>query len=256
VSPKFGATYRLTDGLFGAVSYGEGFRAPVFQELFPEGVHFAFPTPPFFFLALFEPNLELLPERSRGWDAGVRWSSGALRARVAYWESHVKDFIDLLPVATFPPSRGLILQLWQSINCQDAVLRGFEASADWQLEANWVVRAAYSTASGQDRASGEALLQIPPSKLILGIDWHEPMAGVDISWATRVYGARKEVPVGVDSTDGYILHDLHARWRPRFLARVSLFASLNNLANTEYMDPRFGTPGIARDVRVGFGVDF
>lgn len=48
--------------------------------------------------------------------------------------------------------------------------------------------------------------------------------------------------------------DLHASWSPHFLRDVSLYASVNNLTNTRYEDPRFGTPGIARDVRLGFGL--
>ena len=256
LSPKVGATYELVDGLVAAVSYGHGFRAPFFQELFPTGVHFAFPLPPHFFLALFEPNPGLRPERSRSWDAGMRFSTGRLRARAAYWESRVEDFIDLLPVQTLPPTGGLILQRWQSLNRQDAVLRGFEASVDWQPHADWVLHGGYSLARGEDRATGEALLQMPSDTLFMGVDWTRTDAGTRVAWVTRAYGDHTDVPTGVTPTEGYVLHDLHASWSPRFLRDVSLYASVNNLTNTRYEDPRFGTPGIARDVRLGFGLSF
>jgi len=77
-----------------------------------------------------------------------------------------------------------------------------------------------------------------------------------VAWVTGSYGDRTDVPTGVDPTDGYVLHDLHASWSPRFLRDVTLYASVNNLTNTRYEDPRFGTPGIARDVRLGFGLSF
>lgn len=60
----------------------------------------------------------------------------------------------------------------------------------------------------------------------------------------------------VDPTDGYGLHDVHASWSPRFLRDVTLYASVNNLMNTRYEDPRFGTLGVARDVRLSFGLSF
>jgi hemoglobin/transferrin/lactoferrin receptor protein len=247
LSPKVGATYELVDGLVVAASYGHGFRAPFFQELFPTGVHFAFPLPPYFFLALFEPNPELRPERSRSWDAGLRYSARKVRARVAYWESRVEDFIDLLPVQTLPPTQGLILQRWQSVNRQDAVLRGFEASTDWQPHPHWVLHSGYSSARGEDRSTGEALLQMPSDTLVVGLDWSRPDTGTRVAWVTRSYGTRTDVPTGVDPTDGYVLHDVHASWAPRFLRDVTLYASVNNLMNTRYEDPRFGTPGIARN---------
>jgi hemoglobin/transferrin/lactoferrin receptor protein len=256
LSPKLGATYQLTSAVTASASYGHGFRAPLFQELFPTGVHFAFPAGPYFFLALFEPNTELLPERSRNWDAGLRVAAGSVRARVAYWESRVEDFIDLLPVQTLPPTRGVIIQRWQSLNRQDALLRGGEASVDWQPHTDWLVRAGYSVARGTDRASGEALLQLPQDALVLGLDWSRSDAGTQVSWATRVYGDRNNVPTGVEPAAGYVLHDLHLRWSPRFLSQVSVFASVNNLADTEYEDPRFGTPGVGRDLRFGFGIGF
>jgi len=219
-------------------------------------VHFAFPLPPYFFLALFEPNPELRPERSRSWDAGLRYSARKVRARVAYWESRVEDFIDLLPVQTLPPTQGLILQRWQSVNRQDAVLRGFEASADWQPYPHWVLHSGYSSARGEDRSTGEALLQMPSDTLVVGLDWSRPDTGTRVAWVTRSYGTRTDVPTGVDPTDGYVLHDVHASWAPRFLRDVTLYASVNNLMNTRYEDPRFGTPGIARDLRLGFGLSF
>ena len=256
LSPKIGATYRLAPNVFLAASHGHGFRAPLFQEAFPAGVHFAFPSGPFFFLALFEPNPDLVPERSRNWDAGFRFRVGSARGRVAYWESRVRDFIDLLPVATLPPSRDVILQTWQSLNRQDAFLHGAEATLDWQPHVHWVLRGAYSIARGVDRATDEVLLQLPQDRLVVGLDWSQPDAGTHVSWATRVYASRDSVPTGIEPTGGYVLHDVHVRWTPRFLSKISLFASVNNITDKRYEDPRFGTPGVGRDLRFGFGLGF
>lgn len=97
---------------------------------------------------------------------------------------------------------------------------------------------------------------MPSDTLVIGLDWTRPDAGTRVAWVTRAYGARTDVPTGVDPTDGYVLHDLHVSGSSHFLRDVSLYASVNNLTSTRYEDPRFGTPGIARDVRLGFGLSF
>ena len=143
LSPKLGLTYEIVDGLVGSVSYGAGFRAPYFQELFLQDVHFAFPLPGNrFFLALFLPNPDLSLETTRNVDLGLRYRNHVFSVRGAYWRADVEDFIELLPIHTgpFPPPGGIQIQLWQALNRQDAVLKGFESGLDWAPHRDWLLR--------------------------------------------------------------------------------------------------------------------
>lgn len=78
--------------------------------------------------------------------------------------------------------------------------------------------------------------------------------GQPASAGPRVYSDRDRVPTGVDATEGYTLHDIQVNWTPCFHRAVTFHLGVNNLANTEYQNPRFGTPGIGRHVRPGRGI--
>lgn len=257
LTPKVGLSVELAREVFATGSYGQGFRAPYFQELFLSDVHFAFPMGrDLFFLALFQPNAELRPEKSRNWDLGLRVRRGPVTARATHWSARVEDFIELLPVRTLPPQQGVILQFWQARNLTDAELDGWEASLDWQASTTLSFRGSYSTSDGVNSATGESLLQVPVSKTILGARWSRPEWGTELLWNASLYGERTDLPEGLAPVDGYVLNDLQASWRPSFRDDVTVFFAVRNLFDVDYEVARFGSPGIGRDVRTGFSVDF
>ena len=260
LSPKLGASYQLSEGLFASASYGGGFRAPFFQELFLTGTHFAFPlTQDVFFLAVFLPNEDLVAETSRNFDGGLRFRRGRVSARASLWRADVENFIELLPVFTseFPVTGGTQIQLWQATNRLDAQMTGFEASVDLSPQRDIVLRGSFSRTRGEDNATGEPLLQIPNDKLVLGAEWRRPELGLRANWFTRIYGDRDRVPTGVEATAGYVLHDFQATWATGVAGQpLELHLAISNLADRSYENARFGTPGIGRDIRLGTTVRF
>ena len=262
LTPKLGVTWEFAPHWALSTSYGEGFRPPLFQELFLSDVHFAYPLPGHrFFLALFLPSPQLRPERSRNNEIGLRFRKASFSGRISFWRAEVDDFIELLPISTtpFPPPGGLQMQLWKATNRTDAKLAGIEVSTLWAPHVDWTVQSSFASTTGEDRATGQPLLQITPAKLVLGAQWRRPDLGTTVSWNTSVYGDRVRVPTDVPGllpTKGYSLHDFHLSWSPGTLRRVKIYLGVNNLLDTEYDNARFGTPGIGRDYRLGLGYQF
>jgi len=72
-------------------SYGTGFRAPSFFELFGQVMVPGFPP--------FVGNANLVEERSQGWDGGIAWQAGeAFLVDVTYFQNRIEDLIDFTPV--------------------------------------------------------------------------------------------------------------------------------------------------------------
>lgn len=185
------ATYRIPQtGVRLHGSYGTGFRAPSFFELFGS-------IPAFFF----EGNPDLEPERSRGWDAGVEWSLGnSFLVDVTYFRNDIKDLID------FSPS-----------NVGRARTEGIEATlrGQWLDERVELAASATYLFGAENRASGERLLRRPEwtasidlavhptEKLTLGIGgtyldervdldfdtFPATRVTLDAAWLLRAYGS-------------------------------------------------------------------
>ena len=255
LSPKVGATYRVVDDFVVSANYGEGFRAPNFQELFIGGPHFAVPLGGGFFLrAFFEPNPELRPETSRTVDVGLRLRQGPLSARVGFFRSWVDAFIAFEVTEGFRPPTTVLLT-FMTENVQAATLYGYEASARWTVSGNVSLWANHSTTRGEDDATGEPLPSLPPSRTSVGVEARAPRAGLGFGLNARVAATQTRVPDDVEPTDGYTLLDAYGSWTPSALPRLTVFLGVNNLADTAYQVPFFTTPGTGRDVRFGVTVN-
>lgn len=85
LSPKFGATFRLSPEMVLRASVGRGFRAPSVAERFTDA-----------YIAGFRvvPNPGLRPERSWGYEVGFRWTSGNSVADLALFQNEYWDLIE------------------------------------------------------------------------------------------------------------------------------------------------------------------
>ncbi|MFQ5741366.1 MAG: TonB-dependent hemoglobin/transferrin/lactoferrin family receptor [Acidobacteriota bacterium] len=255
-NPKLGGTYEIIDGLLVEGNYAEGFRAPRFQELFIGGAHFAFPLPEDrIFQAVFIPNPDLKPEKSRNEEVGLRYRRKTLSLRADYWRAQVDNFINFRVASQtpFPPPGGLLVQKWQAGNVADATLEGVEASMDWDFLPQWTWHAAYSNSRGNDDRTGETLQSVLPEKLVMGLDWKESFLGTTVGLSTRIYYGLSR---GEDSFAGYTLHDFHLSWVPPPAPSLTISFGVDNFTDKKYLSPTFGMPGVGRDVRIGFRYRF
>ncbi|NIP93677.1 MAG: TonB-dependent receptor, partial [Akkermansiaceae bacterium] len=119
-------------------SYGTGFRAPSFFELFGRVTIPGFP--PF----IGDPNLE--EERSEGWDAGIEWQPcEAFLVDVTYFHNRIEELIDFTPA-----------------NIGEATTHGIEVEAAGNLlggHLEW--RGAYTWLEANDEQTGLRLARRP-----------------------------------------------------------------------------------------------
>lgn len=251
-NPKLGMVAEIGNGLVATAGYGEGFRAPMLNEMFVNGLHFAFPLDATrFLIALFRPAPDLEPETSRSIDVGLRYRGGDVEVRGAFYRTTVDDFIETIVTSTpFPPPGGVQFLFFDAVNIQDATLWGWEASASWLPTHRLLLRAGWSLPQGEDDSNGQRLASIPPSKLFVGAEW-QPASWSTIGLAGRFYGSQDEVPEIVEARESYSLFDLYTSWSPRLLGGATLFLNVDNLADEEYEIVPFGMPGSGRDMRLG-----
>jgi len=180
-SPRFALTWQPTDGIMLYGSYSEAFRAPSYNEIFADDLHFEIPLGPFVTAPnFFIPNSDLRPERSKTWEFGAGYNSSdvfteedQLTFKGAYYTSDVSDLIDLevnfefsAPcfVPTIPGDCNAGTS--RNINTGAADMDGFEFEAVYDHPA-FRMMATYSTVNGTDAETGDYVGVLTPNRLFL-----------------------------------------------------------------------------------------
>jgi vitamin B12 transporter len=224
--------YRVADtGYSVHGTLGTGFRAPALSENF-FGVN-----APFAFT-----NAGLRPERSRGWDMGLRkeFLDGQLWIDGTYFRN---DFQDLILFA-FDPNTFL----FRLNNVGQARSSGVELTGGWQWNERWLLNCSYTHDDTYNADNGRALLRRPRDKGTLGVTRLFPDYRAQSSLYLLAVGPRLDSDFSSGSDVGtltsYVTLNATANWRP--WEAVEFFVRGDNLTNTIYEEVRgFGVPGIA-----------
>jgi vitamin B12 transporter len=138
------AAWRLDEATRFHGSYGTGFKAPTFVDLY-------FP---------FFGNPELAPETSESWDLGVErsWRGGRLVGDLTAFAARYDDLI------TFD------LRTFLAANVARAEAEGLEAALAWRPGPRWGLSGAYTLTDSADLASGELLPRRPRHAASLTLD--------------------------------------------------------------------------------------
>ncbi|MGF1455414.1 MAG: TonB-dependent receptor domain-containing protein [Alphaproteobacteria bacterium] len=239
VSPKVGVSYEPTDWLLLFGNYAEAFRAPSFNELFADGIHFSLPAFQFgpmgpevvFVNNLFIPNDTLEPEISESWEIGAGLDFGGLvfdgdrlTVKGSYYDSRVTNLIDLeviIPPTCNPdPMFGLPLSppcfaagTSQNINTRNADIDGFELDIRYDSP-RFYVTANASGINGVDADTGAFLGILSPN--IYFFDMGTRVPEIDVRGGVRVTIGEEftEVNDPAQVRDGYAVLDLYAIWTP------------------------------------------
>lgn len=211
VSPKLGLRYALSGGWMLTGQWAAGFRSPPFSD-----VNVGFTNFQFGYTAL--PNPDLRPERSRGFEAGVRWQGqGGSQFALTAFHNRYTDFIESLAAVGVDPESGLLL--FQSRNVDQVRIHGAEARLDLnlgQLATAWSdfrLRAALAWAEGENRLDNSPLSSVDPLRGTLGLLWQRQRYGLEL--VTR-FGARADaVRTAVDGSPafeapGFVVLDAYA----------------------------------------------
>jgi vitamin B12 transporter len=224
-------------------SWGQGFRAPTFNELFFPA--FA-PCPAF-------GNPDLKPEESQSWDAGVEQHLWERRVWLAatYFRN---DFEDLIQTALIDPANFC----FQAQNVGKARSEGVEVEASVTPIDGLVLAIAYTYTDTEDRTTGDPLRRIAPNQLAVTATW-EPWAGLTLSGEVLVLSSQFEAP-GQPRNPGYTVVNAAAayrlplkRWGP--LSNVTVHVRATNLFNEDYSEVA-GFPALGTSVVAGLRATF
>ncbi len=134
---NIGASYELIDGLVARASYGTGFRAPTFNDLY-------YPDP-------FTPgNPDLKPEKSRSYEIGLTWQATERTSLdVALYRNDISNQIAWAPV-----DPGDFFGPWHPDNIQKVRITGLEAALSHRFSEEWSAKAAVDVREPLNRSEG------------------------------------------------------------------------------------------------------
>lgn len=263
-SPKIGVSYAPTEWLLFYGNYSEAFRAPSFNEIFADNLHFTIPLGPSVQAPnFFVPNLELSPERAKAYEFGVGLTlenlavdGDLLVIKGNYFDNDVRDLIDLEVNVEFSPAcfgapfGTCTSGTSRNVNTARANLNGFEFEGQYRSE-QFFFSAAYSTIDGRNTETGEFVGILTPDRLqLIG---ETAVSGQDMRLGLRAEfaGELDKVNDPVDARDSYETVDGYMVWQPTegTLEGIRIDMGVNNIFNVNAERTFAGVPGPGRNFR-------
>ncbi len=183
------------------LSYGEGFRAPTFTDLY---------APP-----AWGPNPDLKPETSKTYELQWRGEFDETQLEAALYRTDLEDMIAW---------GGTRME-----NVSQARINGFEASAAREL-LGWQASLGVSIIDPRDRDSGHTLAR--RAKRTLSIDLDRTFGALSAGAGWHVSSARYDTIANSRELSGYGIFDLRAAWQGHPELRWE--AKVNNLFDRDY----------------------
>jgi vitamin B12 transporter len=207
-------------------SYGTGFNAPSFLELYGTSVGY-------------QGNQNLIPERSAGGDAGVDWYLPGKKGLVSlsWFRNDTHDLIEY-DFSVYPGTTA---------NVDRARTQGIELEAKLDLAAGFRLHAAYTYLDAQDLTEGTRLIRRPRNSGSLDL-WKDFGGGLSAGGGFVAVAGTQDVDaltyLTVNDPD-YAVARIYAEWRAS--SRVTLKARIENLLDTKYQ-PVNGYPALGTGI--------
>jgi vitamin B12 transporter len=239
-------TYRLTGAW--ALRSGTKLRASIGTGFMPPSLVARFGS------VFQDPNPEIRPERSRGWDAGAdqTFLSGQGRISVTWFQNSLRD---LLGFESAPyPEKG------RSVNVDRAHTAGLELSGRL-LHGPLDVRAAYTLLSARSQSEPDPALArlirrprhtIDSDVLVSLASWGSVGAGL-VALLDREDTDFNAFPSARVNPGDYLVARLHGSWE--LGPRLTVSTRIDNLFDTRY-EPVYGFPALGRSFTVAAGTRF
>lgn len=236
-SPKLGVLYRATPAWSVYGQYAAGFRPPEAGQLNDQFEYLAPPNT----RVVIQPNPNLKPEKSRGFEVGVRGRMENLSLDVAAFTNR---YSNLIVDAEFVREVGNERQ-FQSVNIPRARIHGFEVKGryDWGRVAGGRLlnTFAFGMARGTNSDSGKPINSIDPALLALGLRYDTAQWG--FSADLRHHAAKKARDIDSEAimaaragtqfaTPAATTLDVGVQWRPRKDVRLNV--GVRNLTDRKY----------------------
>ncbi len=147
-SPKLSGLYRVTSDFTVRTSFGQGFRAPDFKDLY---LDFSNPTSGYQVLG----NPALQPESSNSWNLGLEYQfRSALLGRLQVYRNNLKNLIEAERVG----KSVLGGSKFQYFNVSEAFTEGVEVELATRSIRGLAAAVGYAYLNGQDEETGLTLL--------------------------------------------------------------------------------------------------
>jgi hemoglobin/transferrin/lactoferrin receptor protein len=234
VSPKLGVTRRFGDSLTAYFQYSNGFRAPP-----PEDVNIGLDLPLLNVRAI--PNPDLKPEKSNGYELGLRYGDRALSFTASgYWTDY-DDFIESKVNLGADPVTHVII--FQSQNIARARIYGTEVSAtarvgEWTHTLDgWTARLSAAWSKGEDLERKQPLNPVDPGSTLLSLAYDAPSGAWRGELVTTAVAAKREIDrsrINLYGTGSYVTLDLLGQ--ADLGHGLSLDAGIFNLTNQAYIE--------------------
>jgi vitamin B12 transporter len=202
-------------------SYGEGIAQPTFYDLYG------------FFPGSFAGNPDLRPERSRGWEAGVRWAAERVAFGITGFSARLEDEI----IETFDPATflsGAANAGGRSRRDGVEIEARYNHAAWLQLEANYTW-----LDSKQPNTAGLLAREVRRPRNSFNLIGHGEAGRFSWGASLAYVGARLDsdfdlFPAQTVRLDEYALASLRLGWR--VMAKLELYARVENGFDADYQD--------------------
>ncbi|GGC97712.1 TonB-dependent hemoglobin/transferrin/lactoferrin family receptor [Aquisalinus flavus] len=248
-SAKAGLAWRPAQWALLYANYAEAFRAPSFNELFADDIHFVIPLGPGVEAEnSFIPNPDLQSEESTSWEigggvqfAGLFAPADSLQVKAGYYASDVDNLIDLnvdfafSPGCFAPGASACNAGTSNYANVANARLEGWELEADYD-NARYFASVNFSSIDGENRDTGEYVGILSPNRL--NVNWGVKFPEIDtkIGIRTELAADHDKVNDPAQERDGYLVSDIYASWAPATgsLAGLRIDAGFDNVFDEAY----------------------
>jgi hemoglobin/transferrin/lactoferrin receptor protein len=243
-------------------SLGRGFRSPNLVELFFSG---AVAEAGAYQIA----SDGLQAETSLNYDIGARYHLGSLFVEGFVFRNKVSDGIRS-QVVTGPAGDTLQqdgFDVYQNVNLDEIIMRGFEVSADVRLLNGVGFGASVSALDAEDAADPDNPVgESYSSKLTGRVGYHDPGGRFWGQWDVRYSGEQKNAALGMgnplgDELPSFVVQNLRAGVKIMEMGSVThgLVLAMTNLTNELYAETAnasFFRPEARRNLTVTWNVSF
>ena len=213
---RLGAVYDIKPADLRIIaSYGTGFRAPTFNELFYPNYG----------------NPSLKPEESWAWEAGLEKDllDNKLSLSLTYFDQNYENLIQTDPLT------------WTAVNIGKAQVKGIETGISTRITDNITVKSTYTNMDTENKDTGERLTRRPKDKL--GITAQYSTDNITMLAGYTFVGEVYDSSAGRNLAS-YSLVNLSGSYK--LIKNFTLFARIDNLLNEDYETAGgYNTPGFS-----------
>jgi outer membrane receptor for ferrienterochelin and colicins len=229
LSPKVGFLFKPMDALRIRGSYGSGFRAPNFIELYLDLDHSGLTSQPYVAYG----NSGLQPESSKSLNFGIEYHfSPQTILKVNFFHNHVDNMINSLFL--YQNTDGI--QFYTYENIAEGKTQGFEFDSMFRFWTHFRLTMGYAYTKTLDFANDQPFYNRPKHSSRLKFDWDFTNPGFSGNLRWRYIGER--LLVNIQGQE--IMAPWYALWNTRLLQRIykplSVFVEVNNIFDYQNRD--------------------